>query len=120
MRTIILGNNGRYETQVSDEDYAYLVQWRWQYKLSSKRYQGSADKGVYAKRTTTVNGRKITLLMSHVILERMGKPRPGPDYDADHGDDHSLNNQRHNLGWVHKTPNRGKASNRSCYYAEAA
>ena len=122
-RSIILGANGRYEALVSDEDYEYLTQWKWQYKESAYRYRnGCGTKGVYAKRTTTVNGRKITLLMSHVVLERMGLPRPDSDFDADHQNDHSLDNQRHNLGWVPSGINRACAKKRYAgpTYAEAS
>lgn len=114
---IPLGADGRYQTLVSDEDYAFLTQWKWQWKLSSRRYQKGGDKGIYAKRTTTVNGRKVTLLMSHVVLERMGQPRPDEDHDADHKDDRSLNNQRDNVQWLHKSQNRRCVQR---YYAAAA
>lgn len=121
-RSIMLGRDGRYEALVSDEDYLFLTQWKWQWKLSSRKYANGGDKGIYAKRTTTIQGRKVTLLMSHVILERMGKPRP-PDHDADHQNDRSLDNQRHNLDWVHQTLNRRCAKKHYAgaeRYAEAA
>lgn len=113
MRKIILGRNQRYSTFVSDEDYAWLVQWRWQYKLSAGRH----GRKVYAKRTTTVQGRKVTLLMSHVILEqRMGQPRPGPEYDADHINDDSLLNTRGNLQWELKGINQTRPHRRENYH----
>jgi hypothetical protein len=94
---------------ISDEDYAWLVQWRWQYKVSARKYLRTSGigRGVYAKRTAQINGRKTTLLLSHVILTvRMGLERPGDDFDADHLDGNSLNDQRSNLQWLHRSPNR--------------
>lgn len=118
MRTLILGANQRFFTKVSDQDYEWLIQWRWQYKQSCRRWKS----GVYAKRTTTVEGRKVTLLLSHVILiERLGQPRPGDDFDADHIDGDSLNNQRENLRWMHRKANRARAGAQAYdQYQEAA
>ena len=98
-----LGKNGRYTTKIDDEDYAFVSQWCWQYKLSAKRYKQK----VYAKRTAQINGRKTTILLSHVILIHCkGEARPSDDHVADHKNDDSLDNCRGNLQWLTTAANR--------------
>ena len=105
MAELSLGANGRYVTLIDDDDYAFVSQWRWQYKLSAKRFKQK----VYAKRTVWIKGRKVTLLLSHIILiHRKGLPRPSEDHVADHDNGDSLDNRKHNLGWLTGSDNRKK------------
>lgn len=93
-RTIYLGENNQYETLVSEEDYDYLIKWKWNYKVSSSRY----GKRVYARRGGG-KGRQ-TILMHNEVLERKTGMKPGPGFTGDHKDRNSLNNQRENLDWA--------------------
>lgn len=97
MRTIILGSRNQYETFVSDEDYDFLIKWKWNY-LRSRWAQGGK---IYARRTGTG---PTTILLHHVILiDRMGLIKP-VGHTGDHIDRNTLNNQRSNLRW--STPSR--------------
>lgn len=95
-RVIPLGRGGQYQAVVSDEDYAFLAQWRWSYKVSAWRY----GRKVYARRSRRVGGRVATVYMHLVILtERMRRQRPSQAHTGHHRDTDSLNNQRSNLRW---------------------
>lgn len=101
MKIIPLGREGQYETIVSDEDYDFLMQWRWNYKVSQHKYA----RLIYARRGggRSSGGNQPTILMHHVILERMGQPRPEFKITCDHNDNKTLNNQRCNLSWATKS-----------------
>jgi hypothetical protein len=71
MRTITIGRSRQFDVAVSDEDYDYLQQWLWTYAFS---HPGGSL--VYARRSIRVSGESVTILMHHVVLERMGKGRP--------------------------------------------
>jgi hypothetical protein len=100
MPTIYLGNRNQYQTEVSDEDYAYLIQWKWNYKISRCRN----GRKVYARRgggrDKKTGCTRPTILMHNVILARMGLPKPSDVHTAEHADRDSLNNRRVNLGWA--------------------
>lgn len=96
MRRLIVGAKHQYETLVSDEDFLFLVRNLWTFKRSSKKYAYA----VYARRCVRVGGRKKTILLAHVILERMGRPRPSPVHSSEHLNGETLDNQRHNLTWA--------------------
>lgn len=92
-----LGANGQHRTRISPEHVASVTKWRWQYKVSAHKHK----KKVYAKRTTRIGGRKVTILLSHFILiECMGVPRPSPLHTADHINDDSLDDTKENLQWL--------------------
>ena len=98
---IPLGANGQYEAVVDEEDYAFLSQWRWSYKISSWKY----GKKVYARRHQRINGVRKTILMHVQILEeRKGEPCPSDIHTCHHVDKDSLNNRKLNLEWA--TPSR--------------
>lgn len=78
MRIIYLSNG--YETQVSDIDYDFLIQWKW-------NCNGGETGGHYVRRS---DGRK-TIYMHRLITNC---PR---GYKVDHKDRDELNNQRSNL-----------------------
>ena len=76
-------------SQVLDEDYDYLNQWKW-----SLHKSGNSE---YAKRVHCIDGKYINYYMHRVVLERMlGKPLLPSEY-SDHIDHNGLNNQRDNL-----------------------
>jgi HNH endonuclease len=102
MAELLLGANGRYTTIIDDKNYPVISRWRWQYKLSAQR----RNQKVYAKRTTRIKGRKVTILLSHFVLKNAGKPRPH-GYDAGHLNGNSLDNREENLEWQTKRRNRG-------------
>lgn len=120
-RVIILGARQQHQTIVSEEDFAFLVQWRWTFKVSSWKY----GRKVYARRCIRVDGQKRTLMMHDVILERAGKPRPSDLHTANHRNRDSLDNTRGNLEWATHSeqcthgPGRGRRT-RAELQAEAA
>lgn len=101
MAEIILSDRHPHVALIDDEDYQYLVQWRWTFKVSSGKY----NRNVYACRNTT-NGsreRKIKIMLHNVVLERSVGPRPGPGYTAHHKNGVSLDNRRSNLEWLSRS-----------------
>jgi hypothetical protein len=91
---IPLGRSGAYVAIVDADDYAYLTQWLWSYKIS----RGGK---VYARRHRRVNGVRETVLMHNVILlERKREPRPSDKHTGDHRSRDSLDNRRTNLRWA--------------------
>jgi len=77
--------NKGFTTQVDDEDYEYLNQWKWRVAI----YKHTN----YARRTLWIKGenRSITLHMHRIILN------PPKNMEIDHKDQDGLNNQRSNL-----------------------
>lgn len=72
------------KTQVDDEDYDFLMQWRWH--LSKDKWNS------YVKRNEVVNGKHITIRMARVLLKA-----DDPKIYVDHIDHNGLNNQKSNL-----------------------
>lgn len=88
---------------VDDEDYGYLMQWKWCAHRRDKKYTFYAIRTIYPE--------KQTLRMHNVIAGRYIKK----DYEElDHIDRNGLNNQKSNLkagtrgGNQHNTRNWGK------------
>jgi len=106
VRTITIGAKAQYCVRVSAEDYDYLMQWPWTFKISDKRHGNH----VYARRCIRVGPRKenrrVTIMMHDVILDRMGLPRPTDRHTGDHIDTDTLNNTRGNLRWLCKSGQR--------------
>lgn len=112
-RTIIVGARGQYEAIVSEEDYAYLIQWRWTFKIS----RGG---NVYARRGGgyKVGGYRPTILMHDVIMDRKAadgecEPRPTPKHTAHHKNWKTLDYRRVNLEWQDKS-GQEKYKRRKC------
>jgi len=81
---------GQFAT-VSDEDYDYLMQWKW---CASKRSDGVRK--YVATRLENTGGKWKTILMHRVVLERMGFDLTG--LHSDHIKPmQTLNNTRDNL-----------------------
>ncbi len=102
VRTIILGAKGQHECVVDEEDYAFLVKWKWSFKVSSWKY----GRKIYARRKTTNGSRYAfrTVMMHDVILlERLKRRRPSELHTGHHIDGNSLNNTRDNLIWGSKS-----------------
>lgn len=89
---------------VSEGDYAWAIQWRWQYTWDRhKRIR-------YATRSTHDGPRRIKIYMHKAILIRKGDVPATPAHKiGDHGDSDSLNNQRDNLAYMTASQNRLKA-----------
>lgn len=69
--------------QVDDEDYDYLMQWKW-YALKNKNT-------FYAQRTITIKGKDLAEKMHRVIM------KTSKEMEVDHMDHNGLNNQKTNL-----------------------
>lgn len=66
---------------VDDDDYEWLMQWKWHY----------SNTGYAVRNSPYVNGKRKTISMHREIMKT-------PDYmDTDHRDLKRLNNQRYNL-----------------------
>lgn len=66
MPTIVIGARCQYETEVSPEDYAFLLTFKWTFAVSHK-----GGELVYARRSVwEAGGYNRTILMHHVVMER--------------------------------------------------
>lgn len=72
-----------YSAVVDAADYTWLSAWKWHAHITKRR--------VYAKRSETVNGKRVTTLMHRQILN------VSPEIQIDHKDGDGLNNRRSNL-----------------------
>lgn len=99
-REIILSDRINLVAIVDDEDYHYLVRWRWTYKKSERKF-GMA---YYACRNTTNGSRsaRIKIMMHNVVLKRAGKRRPSELHTGHHRNRKTLDNTRDNLEWATK------------------
>ncbi len=70
--------------QVDDEDYDFLMQWKWSAANSKRSW--------YAVRTDRTNGNKKNVRMHRVIMGVIDSKKL-----IDHEDHNGLNNQRYNL-----------------------
>lgn len=78
--------------KVSVIDAAFVCQWKWRaHRTGNKRYP---------RRSGYPKGRAIYL--SHVVLQRAGKPRPSPQHVTGFWDGDSLNCTRENVCWMTK------------------
>lgn len=90
---------------VSQEDYAWALQWKWQFTWDRHKVKK------YATRSTTyAGGRREKIYLHKAILERKGdKPLSAKHTIGDHGDSDSLNNRRDNLEYVTPKQNAERA-----------
>jgi hypothetical protein len=90
---------------VSDEDYQWALQWKWQ--ITWDRHK----RKVYATRSTQEGGyRRIKYYMHKEILARKDILPPTKKHTmGDHGDGESRNCQRYNLSWATPSMNRKTA-----------
>lgn len=70
---------------VDDEDYDWLMQWKWNADKIGKRY--------YAFRGRTIHGKHITISMHRAILGL----QPGDKREVDHINGNGLDNRRCNI-----------------------
>jgi hypothetical protein len=82
---------------VDDEDYGYLIQWRWQYYLTKGSSTGYASRGVQKD-----NVRKI-IKMHRVILREIN------DLHIDHINGNGLDNRKSNLRYATRAQNRSNS-----------
>ncbi len=100
-RTLIAGARTQYVVRVSDEDWDYLIQFKWTYAVSHKF--GAL---VYARRSIRCGSYNVTELMHRVVIVRAGWERPSKRHFVDHINGDSLDNRRENLRWVTAQENR--------------
>jgi hypothetical protein len=96
-----------YFAQVDDEDYDWLMQWKWQVFIDPNN--------VYARRD---GPRKVNGKRPHIWMHRLIMDTPD-DMQCDHGDHNGLNNQRLNLENCSRSQNqfnRRKKKNCSSIY----
>ena len=87
------------QTIVDDEDYDFLMQWKWR-ALKAKRKK--TTQVWYAYRTTSRPNRK-SVYMHREVMIRSGIENP---QQCDHEDSNGLNNQRKNLRHATASQNR--------------
>jgi hypothetical protein len=92
---LTIGARAQYETQVSPEDYDYLLGFKWTFARSHR-----GGELIYARRSVREGSYNRTILMHRVVLNRMGLEQPTKRHTGDHWDGDSLNNQRENLRWA--------------------
>ena len=81
-------------TIVDDEDYDWLIQWKWHAHKGGKNYyaaRGSRKKDGEGKPS-------LIYMHTEIIGEKIG-------YEVDHGDGNGLNNRRNNLKHVTRRQN---------------
>ena len=114
---IPLGRNGQYEAIVDQEDYAFLTQWRWGYKKSQWKHGAN----IYARRNTSVDGKRVTIYMHLEILEKRKKTRrPTELHTGDHKNKKTLDNTRENLRWASKSTQAKNQNRRTAAEIAAA
>lgn len=82
---------------VSDEDYAWAMQWQWfcTWSLKNKQKKG------YAARSVRIEGKaKLIWLHKEVLLRHVGLPPTPAHIIGDHRNGDSLLNIRSNLRWA--------------------
>lgn len=93
---------------VDDEDYDFLMQWKW------SRVKGHST--YYATRSSRINGKSKNVRMHRVILGILNSP----EIQGDHKDFNGLNNQKGNLRKATHTENlrhkRKRAGGTSEYF----
>ena len=96
---------------VDEEDYAFLLKWKWSYtwdRSKTKRY------ATRMTRSRKEHSRQIKIYMHKVILDRTDKKQPSEAHTiGDHDDGDSLNNRRANLDWATPSMNRRTARART-------
>lgn len=96
---------------VSDEDYAWALQWKWQITWDRHKRKAYATRST---RTKESGGRRHKIYLHKEILARTGKLPPTKHHTmGDHGDGQSLNCQRYNLDWATPSQNRKTARQRA-------
>ena len=101
-----------YEVEVSEQDYEYLMQWKWNATDCSRPWHNV--KKIYASRATRKGGKYRKFYMHREIMERVLAEFGMNDIEiedemygkvVDHGDGGGLNNTRENLWLVEKGDN---------------
>jgi hypothetical protein len=94
-------------TIVDDEDYEYLMQWKWH------AHKAPHDKGWHVLRKEQKNGKQKAIWMHRVIMNASS------GLDVDHKDLNGLNNQKNNLRvckHFQNMQNKAKQSNNTSGY----
>lgn len=86
---------------IDEEDFLWASQWRWGWNPSKNK------KKLYVRRTSTYQGRYISIYLHKMICMRAWGPPPTPSHIiADHRNGNELDCRRVNLGWETPSGNR--------------
>lgn len=111
MREIRLSDRFDFTAIVDDEDFNYLIRWRWTFKRSTRKHNNY----IYATRLTWTGSkrdgsrRRHRIMMHNVILDRKGEKRPSELHTAHHINSKTLDNRRCNLEWASRSKQNKEA-----------
>lgn len=96
MKLITL-TNGNF-AKVDDEDYEFLMQWRWRGTKSRSTYYATREQTIFGKNRVK---KKKTVIMHRVLMDAYDL-----NVQIDHKDRDGLNNQKTNLRLCTQSQNR--------------
>lgn len=94
---------------VDDEDYEYLMQWKWKARKNKKKVNGKVliANTYYVSRAFRIGDRKLEKKKQILMHREIMKVLDCPKVEVDHKDHNGLNNQKSNLRICNSSQNRG-------------